>query len=480
MNFYFKVNRLFTIVAVSLLGLSACNVTESPESKIGVVKGMVPESGRWRASNEGRSGVDRAWVKRFNDGKLERLVAEAVTRNPDMRVAAENVRQAQQAAYLAGASSRVMANAGLSTDRRKIVFVGFPFGGSQTSNNFGLNLNVNWEPDLWGKVRAGVSASVADMQAVEMDRRAAEASLAANVCKAWFALCESNEQLALASEAHALRLQTVEAVRDRFELALVEEGGGASELRMADTDVATSLAIQAQRQGEVEAAQRRLELLAGRYPAATVKGRLKLPSIPKRPPAGLPSELLMRRPDIIAAERRYAGAGLRIKEARRAVFPIFKLTGSTGTTTDSLSKILSSSFGVWSIGNNISQNILTGGQVKGEISIRSSRDRQNLAQLQSTVLKAFGEVESALAADKWLVRRITEMSKAQKLADEAASASEEDYASGNVTVLTVLTAQSRKIDISSQLALLRRLQLENRVNLHLALGGEFTAQTQFK
>ncbi|MGJ8657854.1 MAG: efflux transporter outer membrane subunit [Akkermansiaceae bacterium] len=471
-------NKLIVAGVVSLIGLTGCNVTRVPDTKMGAVKDMAP--GRWTATEEGRSGVDRAWVKRFKDSKLESLVNEAVSRNPDMRVAAENVKQAQQAAYMAGASSRVTVDAGLTGNRNKINFVGFPFGGSQTSSNYGLNLNVNWEPDLWGRISAGVSASLADLQAVEMERRAAETSLAANVCKAWFALCEANEQLGLASEAHGLRLKTLEAVRDRFELALQDEGGGASELRLAETDVATSLALKAQRRGEVEAAQRRVELLAGRYPSANLKGRLKLPAIPSRPPAGLPSELLMRRPDIIAAERRYAGTGMRIKEAKRAVFPIFKLTGSTGTTTDSLSDILSSSFGVWSIGSNISQNILTGGLVKGEISTRSSLDRQNLAQLQSTVLKAFGEVESALAADKWLARRITEMGKAQKLADDAARSSEEDYALGNVTLLTVLTAQNRKIDIASQVALLRRLQLENRVNLHLALGGEFRTQKQVK
>lgn len=478
MNFSFNCNRVILLGAVSLLGFSACNLTQVPESKMGAVKDLAP--GRWTATKEGRSGVDRAWVKRFNDSRLEKLVAEAVTRNPDMRVAAENVQQAQQTAYLAGASSRVMASAGLDANRRKIIFVGFPFGGSQTNNSFGLNLNVNWEPDLWGRVSAGVSASVADMQAVEMERKAAETSLAGNVCKAWFTLCEANEQLGLASEAHLLRLKTVDAVRDRFELALQQEGGGASELRLAETDVAMSLALKAQRQGEVEAAQRRVELLAGRYPAARLKGRLKLPPIPGSPPAGLPSGLLLRRPDIIAAERRYAGTGMRIKEAKRAIFPVFRLTGSTGTSTDSLSNILRSSFGVWSLGSNLSQNILTGGQVKGEISLRSSRDRQNLAQLQSTVMKAFGEVESALAADKWLARRITEMGKAQKLADDAATSSEADYALGNVTLLTVLTAQNRKIDIASQVALLRRLQLENRVNLHLALGGEFTTQKNEK
>ncbi len=477
MNFYFNFMRLVLLWMGVLLGFSSCHVAHSPESRMDDVREMSPSG--WSASKEGMSGVDRRWVRRFNDRDLERLVVEAVRRNPDMRVAAESVRQAEQMAYLAGSSARLKAGAGLDSKRRKINFVGFPFSGEQTSSDYGLNLNVNWEPDVWGRVSSGVSASLADMQATEMDRRAAEASLVGRVCKAWFVLCEANEQLRMADEAVGIRQKTVDAVRDRFELAL-QDGGGASELRLAETDVAVSVALKAQRQGEVDAAKRSLELLAGRYPAGKIGGRLKLPPILVRPPAGLPSGLLQRRPDIIAAERRYAGAGERIEEARRAMYPIFKLTGSAGTATDSLSNILSSSFGVWSLGSNITQNILTGGRVRGEINLRSSRERQELARLQSVVLKAFGEVESALGADKWLARRILEMGKALKLADEAAASAEEDYALGSVSLLAVLTAQNRKIDIASQVALLRRLQLENRVNLHLALGGEYTAQKHGK
>ena len=99
-------------------------------------------------------------------------------------------------------------------------------------------------------------------------------------------------------------------------------------------------------QGAVEAAKRQVELLVGRYPSAEVNGHLKLPAIPSRPPAGLPSELLMRRPDILAAERRYASSGASMKEARLAVFPTLSLTGSAGTSTESLSSLLDSQFGV--------------------------------------------------------------------------------------------------------------------------------------
>lgn len=466
-----------TTAAASWL-VMGCVVTKGPDSKLGDVTEMAPADGRWTATKEARSGVDRDWVRRFSDTKLSRLVNEAVSANPDMRVAAERVRQAEQTAYMAGASGRLQSTVGLDANRRKNVFVGFPFGGSQTSTTYGLDAMVSWEPDVWGRVSAGVSAEVAATEAAEQERRAAESSLAARVCKAWFALCEAHEQNDLAVRAQELRQKTLNSVRERFESALTNEGGGASQLRLAQTNLATSIANKAKTGGDVEAAQRQLELLVGRYPSANLKGSVRLPKVPPKPPAGLASELLLRRPDILAAERRYAGTGKRILEAKRAIFPQIKLTGNGGSNTDALGSILSSQFGVWSIGANVTQSILTGGRIKGEVAIRSSRERQALAELQSTVLKAFGEVESALAADKWLARRISELGKANQLAEDAAVSAEEDFISGNLDLLTVFTAQNNKIDIASNLVLLRRLQLDNRVNLHLALGGEFRTVSQ--
>lgn len=465
--------RMFVLPLLGgvLLG-AGCVVTKAPESLIGEVASMA-RAGGWSATKEARAGVDRAWVKRFKDARLSTLVDEALRRNPNMRVAAERVQQAVQVARAAGASGRLHLSVETSARRRKFVFVGFPFGGSNISDNYGVNWMVNWEPDIWGRVSAGVSAAVADVQSAELERRAAESSLAAQVCKAWFALCEANEQLALAQEAEALRRKSVEVIQERFEQNLAGNGGGASELRLAQTNVATSVAEVSEKRGNVELARRRLELLVGRYPAGKVQGHAALPRIPSRPPAGLPSELLLRRPDILAAERRYAAMGMRIKEARLAMFPRLALTASTGTTADTLRKILSSDFGVWSIGANVTQNILTGGQVKSEVKRRSALQRQQLAELQAVVLKAFGEVETALVTDHWLAKRIGEMQKALRLARDAEEAANNDFSEGNVDALVVLTAQERRLSIESSVLLLRRLQLENRVNLHLALGGGF-------
>lgn len=447
-------------------------VAKAPDSSIGVVSGKTPST--WSATRQARAGVDADWVKRFGDSRLTMIVNEALRSNQDMRIAAERVIRAGEAARVASALSQPQVGLTTKGNRQKIRFIGFPFGGSVTSESYGVDLKVDWEPDIWGRARAGKSASIAEWQAGGQDYRAARASLAAQVCKAWFALAEANEQVALAKEALTIRKKTEDAVRDRYERDMRAEGGSASQLRLAQTDVASAKADLSAKQGNLETARRQLELLVGRYPSAKVAGRASLPALPSSPPSGLPSELLLRRPDIMAAERRYASTRKRIKEAKLALFPSFKITGTAGTTTDSLSKIINSDFGVWSIGANVFYPILAGGRIRSEVRVRHSNQREALATLHKTVLNAFGEVEQALANERWLQRREHEIREAMNLARDAAKAAGDDYRDGNGDVMTLFVAQSRKIQLESQYASLRRLRLTNRIDLHLALGGGFT------
>lgn len=455
-------------VSVFVYGCTA----KPPESSIGLVSGRTPTS--WSATKQAKAGVDSDWVKRFGDRRLTTIVNEALDWNWDMRIAAERVKRAGEAARVAGALAKPQVGLGMKGNKQKSIFVGFPFGGSQVSENYGLDLDVEWEPDIWGEARAARSASLAEWQAGGEDYRAARASLAAQVCKAWFALAEANEQVALAEEAVTIWVKTESAIRDRFERGLRVADGSASQLRLAQTDVASAKAELSKERGDLETARRQLELLAGRYPSARVTGRASLPRTPSSPPSGLPSELLLRRPDIIAAERRYSATVKRIKEAKLALFPSFKLTGSSGTTTESLDQVLNSNFGVWSIGADVFSPILTGGRIKSEIRVRNSNQREALATLHKTVLNAFGEVEQGLASERWLKRREGEIREARNLARDASKSAEDDYRDGNGDVLTLFVAQTRHIRLESQYTSLRRLRLTNRVNLHLALGGGFT------
>ena len=446
-----------------------------PESRIGKISAGAPE--RWIASKAAKAGIDQDWIKRFGDSQLVALVDESMKNNPDLRIAAERVRRAEAVARLSGAARKVQVSGKINGQLQKQRFPGFPLNlGSNTAEVYGASLDVNWELDLWGRLRATQRAAMADKQAQEQDYRAARTSLAAQLAKAWFALGEANEQIGLAQAAILVRDKTARSIRERFTAAL--EGGLASQLRLAETDLAGSRAALARWQAERERALRQVELLVGRYPKGNLLSRRVLPKAPAAPPAGLASELLLRRPDILAAERRYAAAGSRFKAARLAHYPSFSLTGRRGTSTDVLHEVLDSRFGVWSLSGGLVQPLLSGGRLRQEAKIAGHDEEIALRELQRIVLRGFGEVEQALVAEEYFAKRERAVAESARSAREAAEAAIVDFADGAVEALTLLSAQDRQVQTAFQLASLRRMRLDNRVNLHLALGGDFKLRGQ--
>ncbi len=452
----------------------------------------------WSATRVAQSGVDWNWLARFKDPQLRHLAEEALANNPDLKGAASRVRMAASNAKIAGAAAKPQLSAVLSGNRRKTNFIGFPdFGGgdpmdpnapggvgggseqviSTISDTFGASLDLNWEIDVWGRIRAGQSATLAEWQSAAEDYRAARSSLVAQVAKAWFALTEASQQLDLAQQTVKTFRDTEQVIADRFEIGETDGGGTGAQLRLAKSDLAAAHEQLALRKDLQQQARRQLEILLGRYPKGQLEKSPELPRLPPPPPAGLPSELLTRRPDIQSAERQFAAQGQRIREAKLAMFPQLKLTASAGTSTDALEDVLDSDFGVWNLAGNVIQPILTGGQLLAQKRVREEQERQALANLQRTVLQAFLEVELALEADTYLAEREAALTEAASLAREADTASRADYRDGVGDILTVLNAQSRVLQFSSQLISLRRLRLDNRINLHLALGGDFKPHT---
>ena len=438
----------------------------------------VPDA--WQATREAKQGVDRDWVRKVGGRELTSLVAEALDANPDMRAAAARVDLAAAEARVAGAGRQPTLGVGGTGQRSEQKFVGFPFAGGgggvpgSLSNNFGVSLNAAWEVDVWGRMRAGQQAAMAEVQAEVADFGSARVSLAAQVAKAWLALAEATEQVALAEEGLEARRLLAGAVRERFERAITEDGGSAAQVRLTESEVAAGEAALAQRRQERERVIRQLELMLGRYPSGKIMAAAKLPLMPGAVPAGLPSELLLRRPDVLAAERRLAADGGRKREAELARFPSIQLTGSMGTTTDSLRDILNSDFGIWSLGGSLTQPIFQGGRIAGEIERTAAVERRAAADLQRVVLAAFGEVEQALAAEGFLREREDAIARAAKLARQAADRADEEFSAGTGDVLTLIDTRAQQIETDSQLAAIRRQRLEQRIDLHLALGGDFT------
>jgi NodT family efflux transporter outer membrane factor (OMF) lipoprotein len=447
----------------------------SPASRMGDVAG--PSS--WAASKEAQAGIDRKWIGKIGGAELGGLVERALNHNLDLKAAAARVDRAAAEARIAGAGRLPSLGIGADGRRNKQNFIGFPFGGggvpSNISQQFGVNLNAAWELDVWGRAKAGQEAAIADAQARQYEYEATRVSLAGQVSKAWLALGEANEQVALAEKAVEVTGALADAVHQRFERAIIDDGGSAAQVRLTESELAIRQGALAQREQERGRVLRQLEILLGSYPSGNLSAGVRLPSFPGATPAGLPSELLQRRPDILAAERELASSGRRVKQAELARFPSLSLTASGGTNSESIGDILKSDFGVWSIGGSLTQPIFRGGQISGGIAKEQAVEREKIARLQKTVLDAFGEVEQALVAEIYLAERERSGKKAAGLAADAAERAGEEFSSGTGDILTLIDATQRKLDSASQYAAIRRLRLENRVDLHLALGGDFRA-----
>jgi NodT family efflux transporter outer membrane factor (OMF) lipoprotein len=237
-------------------------------------------------------------------------------------------------------------------------------------------------------------------------------------------------------------------------------------------------ALLAQRQEQYGRALRHLELLLGRYPAGAFRPPDVLPSLPGDVPAGLPADLLARRPDLQAAERRLAAADARLASDRKALYPNLSLTGSTGIATNALRKLLDGDFSVWSLAGSLTQPIFQGGRLRARVDAANAQTREALELYASQALTAFSEVEIALDAQGHLRERADRLTEAAAQAAAARGLAEQRYASGLETILGVLEAQRRHLESESQLLTVRRLQLDTRVDLHLALGGDFETAPQ--
>jgi len=364
---------------------------------------------------------------------------------------------------------------GLTGSREQLRFIGFPFSGgaggsaSTTFTRYGLSLNLSWEIDLWGRLRAIGSAALADAQAAEAELVAAHLSLAAQAAKAWFAVVEARTQGQLAERTVASYRASLEEVTDRADIGVTSR----VDQRLVAADLATAGALLEQRQVVLARQLRQLEILLGRYPAGAVEDSNELPALPGPVPIGLPSELIARRPDVAAAERRVAAARRRVDAADAALLPRLSLTASGGTTSVALGDLLDGDFRVWSIGANLLQPIFEGGRLRARADGAVADASEAIELYADTVLNALAEVEIALSAEAPLQRQEERYAAAVEEATASLALAEDRYRQGIEGFLTVLDARRRVFQNESNRIAVRRLRLETRVDLHLALGGGF-------
>lgn len=476
------------IIPAAVVALAGC-LAKPPDYNESLLSFDSP--GNWQSTGARMGGPDSKWIESFPDRKLRSLVKQVEKNNYDLKIAASRVMQAAGDAKIAGAKAFPRARAGLGGRRQQQAFIGFPFGdlsadGGQMpamsaeeqtvtkslSNNFGVSLDIDWELDLWGRIRTGQSAAIADFQASRAELAGLTSSLTAQTAKVWFAIQEADQQLQLARETLKSFEESERTIGDGFELANLP----ASQLRLAKSQTASAEALVEERRGQKKAAVRQLQILLGEYPSGSVEAPGKFAKLPKPPPAGLPSDLIHRRADMIAAERRVAAADKRIREAQLAIFPQINLTGSGGTATESLRNVLNPDNIVWSLAGSVAQTAFAGGEILANVSKRQALADEAIANYQRTALNAFSEVENALTAEDILRRRESALMRSEKFLQEAYERSLDEYKDGVGDILTILTTQQQLLQAKSQVISIQRLRLGNRVDLHLALGGKFDAR----
>ncbi len=451
--------------ALILVMVAGCSHSPLPGTQnLGV---EIPK--HWSAPGQMTDGtIPTSWLKTFHDLKVKALVEEALAHNYDLQATAARLRIADVQAAIAGAArqpllefqprwSRERTNENDPEEGRFI----------DTRSNTELLLDLSWELDVWGRIRSGQRAAEEEAEAAQADLIGARLSLAARTAQAWFELIEARLQVAVAKESVEETRTFLELLRGRFQRGLSR----AQEVHLLQIDLSTNEFQLAQRHDEYGLARRRLEVLLGRYPAGLIETVEALPPFPAPLPAGLPLELLARRPDLIAALTRLKAAGLRVEEARAALLPRIQLTSSGGVSSEELNVLLDPKSLVWSVAGGLLQPILNGGRLRNEIRLDEARVEEALAGYRSTVLTAFREVEDALTTEAWLSQQERRLAEATREAEASVELTKYAFRMGNPDLFSLLDSLRSLLDTRSQHLVVRRQLLSNRISLYLALGG---------
>lgn len=485
----FRTVLLFLLVPV--LGPACKTVPPPTPAEIQAqALGHIDMTGAWVADTPTPGEVQDNWLATFNDTQLNALVKEALENNLDLQVAGARVEQA--AGYVDVAQAALYPAINLFGKRQARI----QGGGSDLSEPAqGIGLNISWEPDIWGRIRYGRNAARESYSSARSDYEFARQFLAANVAQAWFLATQTRLQLQLSNEIIQSAQELVRVAEKRHEVGIGTEQDVAS----ARANIGKYQDAAKQVQFAHEQSLRALDVLLGRYPAAEIEARRDLPPLPGPVPAGMKADILERRPDIVAAERRVAAAFDLVGEAKAARLPRVTLNGSIGlldietskfkvylpsiiqdpgsailrTNKIELEKSVNNPTG--SINTGLYFPVYQGGALKAQVEIRNAQQREAIAGYARTVLTALNDVESALRSAQSLSER--EVILHQVVADSqiALNNAVANYQIGRQDLRIVQLYQLDLHAARIMLLLVEAQQLQERVRLHLALGGSFEA-----
>lgn len=396
----------------------------------------------------------------FAQPQLQEVVETALEKNPDLL--RTRARLDEVAYSLTRAKSSRLPSLAASASARTAEAA----GATTTTDTYSADLDASWEVDVWGKIRSGVKASKADFAAAEADYQNAEQSLVGQTLQAWFTLVSADKIRDLEERRVASFETTEKLVSRRFDLGEAT----LSELNLSQTDLENARADLESSIDKKHQAARRLQTIMGEYPIDSYAKQLNWPEPTATLAAGIPSELLTARPDVVAAYQRIRAADARVTVTQTQLFPSFQLTANGGRTGPELEDLADSAFNSWSALASLAVTLFDGGARRSDIEAASKRAEQAYYSYQSVVLNALREVEDAIGSEYYLAREETARIAALDAARRSLSRSQRDYETGLTNILSLLETQRRVFNTERQVINLKASRLNNRVSLALALG----------
>jgi len=466
--------RSLSITCLVLLLPSGCTV--GPDYAPPAV-GM-PEGWRDLDAVAGESLANVPWWQLYPDPVLQELVKEAIAQNRDLRIAIERIEEARARYGFARADLwpkiDVTAGAGVQRTSAESLPSGVPANDLQRTV-YGVGASMSWEIDLFGRIRRASEAEQALLFATQHARAAVVLALVADVARAYVELRDFDRRLEIANATLQSRREYLDLVRIRYEGGLTSE----LDLRQAEAELHRTSSQVHEFDRLTQQKENEINLLLGRNPTQIPRGSaVAAMPLPPQVPAGLPAELLQRRPDLAAAEQDLVAANARIGEAKALLYPSISLTGFFGFESVQLNDLAAAPARAWSLGANLLQPIFNAGQLRSRVEVTESQQRQMLSAYELAILRALREVEDALVG----YRKSGDLRGSEQLRVEAQrkalALAEVRYRGDVAPYLDVLDAQRALLEAELDEAAAIRDQYVSLIDLYRALGGGWPAEPE--
>lgn len=426
---------------------------------------------------DARDTANTEWWKQFQDPVLDGLVAEALANNKNVKIAAANIEQAAgvltqirsplfpQASYAGSASKQRESESNA---------LPIPSGVSNPFSTFQLFAGASWEIDLWGRVRRLSESAKANLLATEEARRGVILSLVASVAGNYLQLRGLDEQLAISTRNLSAYAESVKLFELQFQYGQVSQ----LIVEQARSQYETAAATVPQIQSQIAQIENALSILLGRNPAPIARGKTIYELTSPPVPAGLPSQLLERRPDLAQAEQNLIAANAQIGAAKALYFPTISLTGSYGYESKNLSDLFKGPARTWSYGGSFTGPIFTAGAIYGQVQQSEAARNAALIGYEAAIQSAFADVENALVIREKLVGQVQAQERLVKANREYERLAKLQYDGGYAPYLTVLNAQQQLFPAELNLAQFRASLFTSYANLYKAMGGEWVTKAE--